>query len=361
MHNHQPEYDPHEEPASKRQHLPHQPNLPQPQQTPGLNSMPYQVFPGIYMPMPPQSQQPQQPLPPSAPLPSMVPPMMMQYNSYMHPQYNAYAPPQTNQYGGYGYGMHQPMSAQQQLHMQWKPQSYSSYMQAGKQQQDSYGNKPREDADDDSEAPEVGSSKMKATLPKHNNKRAQQHNPKHQQPQASNNKKQPPQQKPREPSNKKQKTIPEALSDSDGSDDDLDDEERQCGIAGTNIVLDTPEDIQQWIAERKKNWPTTKRMAEKQQLQQLQQQNHAASRTAPMKGRAPRLPNHRVRNVQGVAVAIPERFAPSQHGGRSLGGLLVEGDHFAHANKEIISVLEKLAAAEQFADWETVLGKCQLR
>lgn len=34
-------------------------------------------------------------------------------------------------------------------------------------------------------------------------------------------------------------------------------------IQGTNITLNTPEDIGKWIAERKSRWPTAKRVQEK--------------------------------------------------------------------------------------------------
>lgn len=34
-------------------------------------------------------------------------------------------------------------------------------------------------------------------------------------------------------------------------------------IQGTNITLNTPEDIEKWIAERKSRWPTAKRVQEK--------------------------------------------------------------------------------------------------
>lgn len=57
--------------------------------------------------------------------------------------------------------------------------------------------------------------------------------------------------------------------DIDAVTEDFEDEERAFGkqavsIPGTNIVLETEEDIQKWIEERKQNWPTKKRMEEKQ-------------------------------------------------------------------------------------------------
>ncbi|WVN85609.1 uncharacterized protein L203_100758 [Cryptococcus depauperatus CBS 7841] len=39
-------------------------------------------------------------------------------------------------------------------------------------------------------------------------------------------------------------------------------------IQGTNIILNTPEDIEKWIAERKARWPTSKRMQEKEEEKQ---------------------------------------------------------------------------------------------
>ena len=37
-------------------------------------------------------------------------------------------------------------------------------------------------------------------------------------------------------------------------------------IPGTGISLNTPDAIEAWIAERKKNWPTAERVAEKVRL-----------------------------------------------------------------------------------------------
>ncbi|XAO23471.1 hypothetical protein I312_102249 [Cryptococcus bacillisporus CA1280] len=39
-------------------------------------------------------------------------------------------------------------------------------------------------------------------------------------------------------------------------------------IQGTNITLNTPEDIEKWIAERKSRWPTAKRVQEKEEERQ---------------------------------------------------------------------------------------------
>ena len=36
-------------------------------------------------------------------------------------------------------------------------------------------------------------------------------------------------------------------------------------IQGTNVALDTPEEIERWLAERRRRWPTDARVAEKKQ------------------------------------------------------------------------------------------------
>lgn len=43
-------------------------------------------------------------------------------------------------------------------------------------------------------------------------------------------------------------------------------------IQGTSLVLVTPEDIENWRAERRLNWPTSKRVLERQQLEQEHKQ-----------------------------------------------------------------------------------------
>lgn len=80
--------------------------------------------------------------------------------------------------------------------------------------------------------------------------------------------------------------------DIDAVTEDFEDEETAFGkqavsIPGTNIVLETEEDIQKWIEERKHNWPTRKRMEEKQKekeendkiLKTLNSQNNKTGRT----------------------------------------------------------------------------------
>ncbi|ODV66827.1 hypothetical protein HYPBUDRAFT_152878 [Hyphopichia burtonii NRRL Y-1933] len=57
---------------------------------------------------------------------------------------------------------------------------------------------------------------------------------------------------------------PQPKPESDPSDD-----EQVTLIPGTNISLQTDEDIAKWIEERKKKWPTNRRVQEKQQQQQL--------------------------------------------------------------------------------------------
>lgn len=59
-------------------------------------------------------------------------------------------------------------------------------------------------------------------------------------------------------------------------------------IQGTNIILDTPEAVEAWIAERKKRWPTTERAVEKKrkleeaiECGQIIPQDYSLSRKRP--------------------------------------------------------------------------------
>lgn len=282
----------------------------------------YQVFPGLYVNLAPQNQPIQQPI----------------------QQPIGYYPPQPQSYGYSAYPPYQAMNAQQALHMQWKPQSYSSYM-----------NRANSEEGDDG-APEVSSSRKQVPPPTPTA--------------ASIRKVQPVKQQPAKKQKQKQKpTIMESGSESE--EDDLDDE-KQHAIQGTNIVLDSAEDIQKWIEERRKNWPTTKRVNEKTS----QTSTSSASTTGNICRYFQRtgkcrmgdrckyshqvvktLPNHKVKIVNGVHIQVPQRFTPLTNGGKSLNALLFEGEHFKQQNLKIVDVLQRLADGGHLPAWEHVVTK----
>ncbi|RDW29961.1 nuclear fragile X mental retardation-interacting protein 1-domain-containing protein [Yarrowia lipolytica] len=76
-------------------------------------------------------------------------------------------------------------------------------------------------------------------------------------------------------------TAPTPTSTSKHREEDEEDEESLLAkklaangpvpIQGTSVLLITPEDIEKWRAERRQNWPTRKRVQEKQEKEQEQQ------------------------------------------------------------------------------------------
>lgn len=287
--------------------------------------IPYQVFPGLYMDL---GQSMGQNIGHNighsgagAPAPSNGPHGTPVYYPPAYP----YPPPQP-----YPYNPYPPMTAQQALHMQWKPQSYSAYMNQGSE----------------SDAPEVGST----------------HAPVHSQRQRGQSvaAKKPAKNKP-----KPAKQIEEPQSESDESDSDLD----THTIPGTNITLDTPEDIQKWIEERRRNWPTTKRVAQKAALPT----SNAPTNTCKFFQRTGKcrmgdnckyshvitksLPNHKAKSVHGTVIQVPQRFTPLANGGKSLAALLEEGGNFKDENLAIVQVLQGLSDGGHLPSWETVLTR----
>lgn len=142
-------------------------------------------------------------------------------------------------------------------------------------------------------------------------------------------------------------------------------------IEGTNITLQTEEDIAQWIAERRKKWPTRKNIEEKR----AQQQNAVP---APKEAGLPRkqvckffsrnrkckfgnkcknshelansaAPAARSGNVQvinGLKVAVPQRYSregPTQGSG-SLFTKLVQRDLFENENNVVMDFILYLDA-----------------
>lgn len=72
------------------------------------------------------------------------------------------------------------------------------------------------------------------------------------------------------PDNHKQTELPDPAKVSVPSHDTLNDEsdeESALAIQGTNIVLKSEEDIQQWISDRKRNWPTKENIKLKMSIQ----------------------------------------------------------------------------------------------
>ncbi|OXG34850.1 hypothetical protein C359_06307 [Cryptococcus neoformans Bt120] len=109
-------------------------------------------------------------------------------------------------------------------------------------------------------------------------------------------------------------------------------------IQGTNITLNTPEDIEKWIAERKSRWPTAKRVQEKEQERQ-----EAIARgevpTKQRKGKGRRndpasLAEEWGREVKDEEADIPRVFERERGRGRGRGRGSVRGRGERPGNKE---------------------------
>lgn len=195
--------------------------------------------------------------------------------------------------------------------------------------------------------------------------------------------------------------------------DALTDEEaewnKSVAIQGTNIIFENDEDIQKWIEERKKNWPTNKRVEEKKEelekakkiienfTSKKQNQPREESQGTPksrvcsfwLKNRRCKngknckfshevtdktqgrgtgrnqtqskspftksLPNHKMKLVHGIPTQIPQRFTPLSNKGKSLHSLLIEGEQFKEENMKLINLFEKMVRFGIIKqDWESV-------
>ncbi|KAG7731090.1 hypothetical protein KL948_003370 [Ogataea haglerorum] len=173
----------------------------------------------------------------------------------------------------------------------------------------------------------------------------------------------------------------------EGSSDESEDEKelssKIIAIPGTNIVLDSEEDIQKWIEERRKNWPTNKRIQEKNNMQTKQAQanpsgpqnrrvcrfwqnsrnckNGAKCRFLHESGpqRPRQLPNHKVKQIQGLSVQIPQRFTPLVHKGRSLHNLVAERE-MLDENVRLLGIFKKLIENNLIQDWTELKQRLNL-
>jgi len=171
--------------------------------------------------------------------------------------------------------------------------------------------------------------------------------------------------------------------------------EKNVCIQGTNIVLDSPEDIKAWILERKKNWPTAKRIAEKEKNKTeeekiLQHYNGTGGKKGRKSGHhwrickfwkrtghcrngkhckflheqgttIKRLPNNSVKLMHGIPVQIPHRFSPPVNCGKSLASLLAEGEHLKNENVKLLDLFERLVRTGAVStDWDNLKKRLHL-
>lgn len=246
------------------------------------------------------------------------------------------------------------------------------------------------------------------------------------------NSKKPTKQKKNNKNNKSHKEInsgKDLKKDIPSDDDDilLDDEAefgKKVAIQGTNIVFENDEDIKKWIEERKKNWPTNKRVEEKKKdiekakkiIENLNCKNsnndsfinndnnetyneiskpkikmcnfwlkhkkckngknckfsHDMSNyVKPNKNTRNKskvnnistrpLKNHKLKLIHGIPVQIPSRFTPLNNEGKSLHNLIIEGEQFQKENVQLLDIFSKMVKYGVIKnDWDTLKKKLKL-
>lgn len=133
-------------------------------------------------------------------------------------------------------------------------------------------------------------------------------------------------------------------------------------IEGTTISLQTEEDIAKWIEERKKNWPTRKNVEAKlkNQLEKKEEKNEkpkkqnvckffARNRKCRFGNKCKNLheaanlvqsnPNSRVRVINGIEVAVPQRYKNDPNDNKSFYKKLVQKDLYEHENNKVLDFL----------------------
>lgn len=138
-------------------------------------------------------------------------------------------------------------------------------------------------------------------------------------------------------------------------------------IPGTTISLETEEDIQKWIEERRRNWPTRKNVEAK-----LTKENTTTTKTASTPAVAEHTQKvcqffsrnqnckfgakcknlHHSRGtdsskkiINGIEVKIPQRYKQLANGSGSLFSKLVQKDLYEHENSKVLDFLEYLEKA----------------
>lgn len=159
-------------------------------------------------------------------------------------------------------------------------------------------------------------------------------------------------------------------------------------ISGTNITLETEEDINKWIEERKKKWPSRSNVEAKEKIRQEQQQEPSAINTKKRSGTSSDLQaakksknvckfyqNHRrckfgnkcknvheggsgagssstssnTKIINNMPVVIPQRFKNEMYVNEKdsnthslLFKMLVQKDHYEHENDTVLEFLQYL-------------------
>lgn len=140
-------------------------------------------------------------------------------------------------------------------------------------------------------------------------------------------------------------------------------------IQGTNISLQTEEDIAKWIEERKKRWPSRKNVEAKKDQRpakrSLPQDNEPSkkqknvckffaqhnrckfgNKCKNVHEQPDQQPSANTKVINGMAVHVPQRFHNEMYSketaGKSLYKMLVQKDLYEHENNEVLEFLRFL-------------------
>lgn len=130
-------------------------------------------------------------------------------------------------------------------------------------------------------------------------------------------------------------------------------------IEGTNITLQTDDDIAKWIEERRKNWPTRKNVELKAKREQERKapetektvtkqacKFYARNKKCKFGTKCRNLhevaSNASLKTINGIQVAVPQRYKKEMQLSGSLYKNLVQRDQYEHENNIIIDFLQFL-------------------
>lgn len=131
-------------------------------------------------------------------------------------------------------------------------------------------------------------------------------------------------------------------------------------IEGTNITLQTEEDIAKWIEERRKNWPTKKNVELKakrdQETKNPEPEKSVTKKVCKFYARNKKCKfgakcrnlhetasnNSALKTINGIQVAVPQRYKKEMQVSGSLYKNLVQREQYEHENNIVMDFLQYL-------------------
>lgn len=129
-------------------------------------------------------------------------------------------------------------------------------------------------------------------------------------------------------------------------------------IPGTGITLETEEDIQKWIAERRRNYPTNKRILEKRKQKQVQPEVSKKQKTLLVK---PGAVGKKTEVLPGVVATVPVRFTLFAAKEERLLSMRVANRSREQIHKSLLQFVREIAPALSDDAIDAVVGgvECQ--